>query len=120
MGWARMLLLGDLGQQLDIEEARGELDRVRRSVSAGAVKDYEQDERILALSNENEQLKLCAITLVRLLVSRGVVYPQDVGEILNVLDPPRPPAWERNDSDEASTDDLIALAEAARKYRSDR
>jgi hypothetical protein len=115
-----MLLLGDVGQQLDIDDARAELERVRRASSMGDMKDREQDERIVALSNENEQLKLCVITLVRLMVSKGVVHPQDVGEILNVLDPPMQPASAHPGPDEASTEDVLALAEAARRYKSDR
>ena len=116
MGWARMLLLGDIGQQLDIRDARAELERLRQSSTSKVLKDREQDEEIASLSDENEQLRLCLIALVRLLVSKGVVRGGDVTEIMNVLDPPSPPASPGRDSDGPTTDDLIALAEAARRF----
>ena len=113
MGWARMLLLGDFGQQLDLEDTRAELDRLRRSTSAEALKDRGQDDRIAALADENEQLKLCLITLARLLVSKRVVGATDVTEILNVLEPRGSTG---GGSAEPSNDDLIALADAARRF----
>ena len=118
MGWARAMLLGDVGNQLDIQDARAELERLRRSTSFGETRDREQDERIRALADENEQLKLCTIALVRLLVSKGVLAAADVTEIANVLDPPMPPESTPFGSAETepSADDLLALADAARRF----
>jgi hypothetical protein len=112
------MLLGDVGNQLDIQDARAELERLRRSWSDGVSKDREQDERLRALADENEQLKLCLIALVRLLVAKGVLAGADVTEIVNVLDPPNLPESARRGAADAepSTDDLLALAEAARRF----
>ena len=89
MGWARMFLLGDIGQQLDILDAKDSLDRMRRSSAAHAGKDFEQDQRIEELALENEQLKLCVIALVRLLVAKSVLAEAEVKEIVNVITRPR-------------------------------
>ena len=112
MGWGRMLLLGDFGQQMDIQEARDALERMRHSAAQGEETDRRQDELINRLSDENEQLKLCLVTLVRLLVAKGAVSGDDVREILNVVDPP-----EARPGDEVSSDDLIALARAAKRHQ---
>ena len=45
MGWGRMFLLGDVGQQLDIQEQREELRRLRRSVREAQRVKNGQDER---------------------------------------------------------------------------
>jgi hypothetical protein len=74
MGWGRMLLLGDLGQQLDIHDMRRNLDD-QRSV------DMSQDEQIRALREGNQQLKLAVTALSRLLVSKGVLSSEDVAQI---------------------------------------
>jgi hypothetical protein len=116
MGWARALMLGDVGNQLDIQDARAELDRLRRTNAAGDWKDREQDESLRKLYDENEQLKLCLGALVRLLVAKGSVSAGDVAEILNVLEPPHTSAVRGTGPEEPSNDDLIALADAARRF----
>jgi hypothetical protein len=115
VGWARMLLLGNLGQQLDIHDARNELDRVRRASGMGAVKDAEQDEQIQRLIDQNEQSTLCLVTLVRLLIAKGVVAPAEVQELLAVLDPPEPAS--AGNAVDPTSEDLLALAEAARRLK---
>jgi adenylate kinase len=69
-----MLLLGDLGQQLDIHDMRRNLDD-QRSV------DMSQDEQIRELRQGNQQLKLAVTALSRLLVSKGVLSSEDVAQI---------------------------------------
>ena len=116
MGWARMFLLGDIGQQLDIHEAKDSLDRMRRSSAAGAARDFEQDQRIEDVALENEQLKLCLIALVRLLVAKSVLAEAEVKEIVNVIDPPPPPQSPPGTAaPDPALDDLIALSEAAKR-----
>lgn len=139
MGWGRMLLLGDLGQQLDIQEARADLERLNRQRSTQVGKDREQDEQIDALAGENLDLKLCLIALVHLLVNKGVLKQGEVQAIVSAIDPVPQPwvgdrqagrqdlpvvddagAEERAADDEAALDaapgaDLSALADAARK-----
>lgn len=79
MGWGRMLLLGDLGQQLDIHDMRRNLDD-QRSV------DMSQDEQIRELRQGNQQLKLAVTALSRLLVSKGVLSSEDVAQIGRAID----------------------------------
>lgn len=118
MGWARWLLLGDLGQQLDISEAHDTLERLRRSSGSASFRAVQHDEAIQALADRNEQLTLCLVTLVRLLLAKGAIAPAEVQELLAVLDPPPPPAADSRTFDgEPTSDDLLALAETARRLR---
>lgn len=89
MGWGRMFLLGNVGQQLDI----GDLERVVRDmqdeVASTQRSDVDQDKSIALLRRENRELKLCLATVVRLLVSKGVLKPEEVETIVNAIEPPR-------------------------------
>src|SRR5687767_15209319 len=85
MGWGRYLLLGDLGQQLDLVDQEDALNRLRRSVSAGAGKDYDQDVQIQALWQENAELKYCVGWLVNLLAARRVLTAAEVTQLVERL-----------------------------------
>ena len=89
MGWGRMFLLGNVGQQLDI----GDLERVVRDmqdeVASTQRSDVDQDKSIALLQRENRELKLCLATVVRLLVSKGVLKPEEVETIVNAIEPQR-------------------------------
>ncbi len=89
MGWRRMFLLGNVGQQLDI----GDLERVVRDmqdeVASTQRSDVDQDKSIEVLRRENRELKLCLATVVRLLVSKGVLKPEEVATIVNAIEPQR-------------------------------
>jgi len=74
MGWGRMMLLGNVGQQMDIEE-------LRRSFEMQDQRDRTQEESIQTLWRENAQLKLAVTALSRLLVSKGVLRPEEVQQI---------------------------------------
>ena len=79
MGWGRMLLLGDLGQQLDIHD-------MKRQVETQQSRDMSQDEQIAQLWQENQELKLAVTALMRLLVSKGVLSQNDVAQIGHAIE----------------------------------
>ena len=74
MGWGRFFLLGDIGQQLDLGDVRQALEHQDR-------RDRTQEESIQQLWRENQEIKLVATTLVRLLVSQGVVTRDEAAQI---------------------------------------
>lgn len=74
MGWGRMLLLGNFGQQLDIEE-------MRRVIEDQQSRDVGQDQQIRSLQRENRQLQLAIATLLQALVKNGTVSQAEVQEI---------------------------------------
>ena len=82
MGWGKWLLLGDLGQQLDIEDQKTEIDRMRsemsrlRSSGGGDLK----------LQEENDELRLYLAALIRLLVAKGTITGSELTQIVEAID----------------------------------
>ena len=74
MGWGRMLLFGNFGQQLDIEEMRSVIEDQQS-------RDVGQDQQIRSLQRENRQLQLAIATLLQVLVKNGTVSQTEVQEI---------------------------------------
>lgn len=78
MGWGRMFLLGDVGQQLDIGDLHGHVAAMQDEFLKNQRTDLEQAKGIAALQRENQELKLYLATLVRLLVSKGVLRAEEI------------------------------------------
>ena len=71
MGWGRMLLLGNVGQQLDIGDLNNAIAGMQSAVAQNENVDTEQGRAIERLQKENQELKLYLATLMRLLAARG-------------------------------------------------
>jgi len=90
MGWGRTLLLGDVGNQMDIQDVeegvaklRFELN-TRRRVQQDV--DRDQDERMAELVSENAELKLYLATLARLLIAKQVVTREEFSRFVDIID----------------------------------
>jgi hypothetical protein len=79
MGWGRMFLLGDFGQQMDIQD-------MKRQVDDQQSRDMSQDQQIAALWRENQELKLAVATLTRVLVAKGALTQEDVAQIGHAIE----------------------------------
>lgn len=93
MGWGRMMLLGNVGQQLDIQDLSNSIGAMQESLRQSenelrrkASTDIEQSRSIQALKRENEELKLYLATVVRLLVAKGVLQPQEVDAAVRAVE----------------------------------
>ncbi len=86
MGWGRTLLLGDIGNLLDIEDVERDLRSMRRQVESKFKTDMSQDEAIQALIQENGQLKLYLVALIRLLTRKGTITQQELAAIVKTID----------------------------------
>jgi hypothetical protein len=87
MGWGRMLLLGNLGQQLDIEDQRREIQELRskiRSESRGAVPGIEV--RLDVLERQSDEMKLYLAALVRYLAAKGQIDLKEFGRLVDEID----------------------------------
>ena len=85
MGWGRYLLLGDLGQQLDISDQRQEIENLRNDLrrtrmAGGGTND------VARLRADNDELRLYLAALVRLLTSKGVVTRDELTKIVAMVD----------------------------------
>lgn len=88
MGWGRMLLLGDPGQQLDLQDQKREIESLRRELrSASAARTSGSLERRVAqLEHENDELRLYLAALIRYLTAKGAVNAVDLRGIVQAID----------------------------------
>ena len=89
MGWGRMFLLGNIGQQMDIEEQREEMRRLRRSVRQArqAGSGHEKLEaRIAELEAEIDELRLYLTAVIRHLVAKGLASEPELEALIAAID----------------------------------
>ncbi len=86
MGWGRFLLLGDLGQQLDLSDQRAEIEQLRNELSQRRSASSESPDQIKMLQNENDELRLYLAALVRILVSKGIITPEQLKQVVETID----------------------------------
>ncbi|MDF7826085.1 hypothetical protein P4B35_18790 [Pontiellaceae bacterium B12227] len=86
MGWGRTMLLGDIGNRLDIEDTENEISKLKRSLRKAASVDMSQDQKIHALENENAELKLYMASLIRLLLSKGTISAEELTSLVDEID----------------------------------
>lgn len=86
MGWGRMLLLGDVGQQLDIRDTQRALAQIGARLHAGGKFDAHVADELEALTRENGELKLYLAAVVRLLLAKGVVTQAELEDIVKTID----------------------------------
>lgn len=87
MGWGRMMLLGNVGQQLDIGDIEKAVTEMQGAFLDNQRVDLDQARSIAALKRENRDLKLYLATLIRLLVSKGVVRPEEIETVVRAIEP---------------------------------
>lgn len=75
MGWANWLLLGDLGQQFDIDEVRDQVERMRseRDLTHCDIRD---------VADELMELELRHGLLIRLLIRKGLVTAEEYAGLI--------------------------------------
>lgn len=88
MGWGRMLLLGNLGQQMDIDDINAYLARAVKEIEKNNEVDLQQAGEIARLKRENQELKLYTLGLIRLLAAKGVLSDAEVNQLVASIDRP--------------------------------
>lgn len=87
MGWGRMLLLGNLGQQMDIEEQKQEIEELRTQLESGArAGDATLESRVAQLEKENNELRLYLAAVIRYLGHNGVLDQDEFRELVEAID----------------------------------
>jgi len=86
MGWGRMLLLGNVGQQLDIQDTERALTQLAQQLRETGQFDHEVARRLDQITAENAELKLYLAAVLRLLVSKNVVTPDELKGIVDTID----------------------------------
>ncbi len=86
MGWGRYLLLGNFGQQLDLQDRQREIERLRHHLDSQWSRDRTQDAQIAALREEIHDLKLYLASLVRLLASKQLVTQAEIEDLVQMIE----------------------------------
>ena len=88
MGWGRMLLLGNWGQQMDIEDQRREIRALRRQMrrSGGGRTASDLPRRVNELEKQNDELRLYLASLVRYLGHKGLLERDEFAALVEAVD----------------------------------
>lgn len=86
MAWMRTLLLGDIGNRLDIADAEREISLVRSSQARSARNLQAGEIHINALRDEIGRQKLAIQALTRFLVERNVISSSELNDFINEVD----------------------------------
>lgn len=86
MGWGRMFLLGNIGQQLDIRDVTTQIEELQTGLGIERALGEKSDELLGRLKRENDELKLYLAALVRLLTSKGAVTADEVKAMVDAID----------------------------------
>ena len=87
MGWGRYFLLGDFGQQMDLQEQQEELQRMRDTMELQRTTMQKDPTHLInQLQKENDELKLYLAALVRILVSKGVMTSAELKQMIETVD----------------------------------
>jgi hypothetical protein len=88
MGWGRMLLLGNWGQQMDIEDQRQEIEDLRQQIysGSGTPDTTSLKSRMAQLENENSELRLYLASLIRYLGHKGIVRQDEFLHLVEAID----------------------------------
>jgi len=81
-----MLLLGNVGQQLDIGDLERYVGEMQQEFLNNQQLDLKQARGIEELRRENQELKLYLATLMKLLVSKGVLKPEEVETTVRAIE----------------------------------
>ena len=84
-----MMLMGDLGASMKVDEVEADVERMRSRLHAQARTDQSQDEALLVLRREVTELKIVVAELSRLLVAGGALPAEAVERMVRALETPR-------------------------------
>jgi uncharacterized coiled-coil protein SlyX len=92
MGWARTLLLGDIGNRLDIGDAEAAIARLRDNLRRNRSLDMTQEERLAMLERDNEQQQILIATLAKILAAHDLIDTEGMEPFIEALDAMPPSA----------------------------
>lgn len=86
MGWMRTLLLGDIGNRLDIADAEQEIGTLRRAQRDSRRAHAAKTQELTFLRDEVERQKLALEALTRFLVTRKIIDEDQLADFIAEVD----------------------------------
>ncbi len=86
MGWARTLLLGDVGNRLDIADVEYDAGDLRQQLRRSRALNDSHNEAIQQLQKENEQLEMCVAAMAKTLVAKGIFTPEELERLVRIIE----------------------------------
>jgi cell division septum initiation protein DivIVA len=82
-----MLLLGNWGQQMDIEDQKQEIEQLRQQLEYGAqAGDTTLKNRVAQLQRENGELRLYLAALIKYLGHKGALRQDEFRKLVETID----------------------------------
>jgi hypothetical protein len=88
MGWGKFFLLGDWGQQMDIQDQKQEIEDLRQQIELRANTDSPSgnENRIARLEKENAELRLYLAALINYLGRKKVLQRDEFRSLVEIID----------------------------------
>ncbi|OKH11760.1 hypothetical protein [[Limnothrix rosea] IAM M-220] len=86
MGWARTLLLGDIGNQLDIEDNGEIIDYLLSELKTQRQANEDHNHRLHELEQENQQLKTSLALMVHTLCQKDILTKQELEAFVELVE----------------------------------
>lgn len=86
MGWARTLLLGDIGNRLDIADAEKNIKRMQVAQRKAKSVIKSKEHTIVALKDELGRQKLAIQALTRFLIEKEVIDSEELSDFITKID----------------------------------
>ena len=86
MGWGRTLLLGDMGNRLDISDCEEDIRTLKQSLMEMHQEGQAIDGDLHAVQMENNHLKLYIAAIIRLLISKNVLTKEEIKSMVDIID----------------------------------
>ncbi len=86
MGWGRLFLLGDIGQQLDIQDTANDIHSLKEALQKTTALDRSQDEKLAYLHKRVLDLELCVASLLRLLAQKQTLSEEELSRLARLVD----------------------------------
>lgn len=81
-----MLLFGNVGQQMDIDEIKDYLNQAAAEINKGEQIDAVQNREIEQLEKSNRELQLYVLALGRTLARKGVISEPELTSIVSAVE----------------------------------
>jgi len=86
MGWGRYLLLGDLGQQMDLADHEAEIERLKEQLRSKQGVPSSVEQQLETLQGENDELKLYLAAVIRLMLAKKLIITDEIKAVVAAVD----------------------------------